>query len=300
MLVLSNIFVPQKTEVTPGRVTLFNIVQNPPEDVKSVLFSIVIGYYYQEGTYTILSSYIENLAKRKNLSLTFESSTITLKVKKTSKGNYTENQRIPDNILNEASYVAFKIASEVALCSTPSSWNILSYSGKVSEGKRKIRYTRIGKGIFSVFIIYENVKKRSFLSLKLKIMCYKNVLILKRPIFYGETIYPDDLELKKIDVMEILETPASTRDAYYSKAKRTLKVGDVLTLDSIKRKPDISKGEILIAYAALPGIYVTVMVEALQDGYIGDTIRVKNLTSGKIIKGILLRDKRVKILEVER
>jgi len=279
---------------------LFNIVRNPSKDLEGILSSIVVGYYYQEGTYTILSSYIENLAKRKGLQLTFESSKITIKVKKAATNVVLKSQEIPKDVLNEASYVAFKIASEVALCSTPSSWSILSYSGKISEGKKKVRYIKIGKGIFSAFISYENEKERSFLSLKLKVMCYKTVLVLKKPVFYGETIYPDDLEFKKIDVLEILGTPASTQDAYYSKAKKTLKIGEILTLDSIKRKPDAVKGEILVAYAALPGIYVTVMVEALQDGYIGDTIRVKNLTSGKILKGVLQKDKRVKILEVER
>jgi len=300
VLALSNIIVPESIEVTPGRVTLFNIVQNPPKNTEKVLSSIVLGYYYQEGTYTILSSYIESLAKRKGLNLTFESSRVTLKVKNFSKSNITGNQGIPEDISREASYIAFKIASEVVLCSSPSSWSILSYSGETCTGKKKVRYTKIGRGVFSAFITYECERKLSFLSLKLKVKCYRDVLVLKKPVFYGKTIYPDDLKFEKVDVLELLGTPASTQDAYYSKARRTLKAGEVLTLDSIRRKPDVLKGEILVAYASLPGIYVTVMVEALQDCYIGDTIRVKNLTSGKILKGVLQEDKRVKILEVKR
>ncbi|MCD6450621.1 MAG: flagellar basal body P-ring formation protein FlgA [Thermotogaceae bacterium] len=273
---------------------------NPPEDAKEILSSITVGYYYQEGTYTLLSSYIESLAQRKNIELTFESSRITIIVKKNSSKTSSKTNKTPEEILNEASYIALKIASEVAQCSAPSSWNLLSYSGKVSTGKKYVKYTRIGRGIFSAFVTYENENKTYYLSLKLKVSCYRNVLVLKKPVFYGQTVYPDDLEYKRVDILQIISTPASTEDAYYSKARKTLKVGEILTLDSIKRKPDVIKGEILIAFVELPGIYITVMVEALQEGYIGDTIRVKNLTSGKILKGVLLKDKRVKVLEVER
>lgn len=128
----------------------------------------------------------------------------------------------------------------------------------------------------------------------------KPVLVVKKLVRYGEKIRPQDVETKIIDVLTLYETPASSEDAIYAPAVKTLRPGDIVTLSSIKRKPDVVKGQVIIAYVTLPGIHISALVEALEDGYIGDTIRVRNISSGKILKGVLEKGPVLKILEVER
>ena len=265
-----------------------------------VLSSITIAYL-PEGSLTLLPAYIQSLASRKGITLTFESSEVTLTARKNSSSD-EELYGADQTILSVASEVATTIASKTARCTPPSSWTLLSWTGKKLEKLEKISFSRIGKGLFSAFLVYKDKsgEKISYLTLKMRISCEKPVLIAKKLVRYGEKLRPEDVEIKNIDVMQILGTPASTEDAYYAPVLRTLRPGEVVTLEKIRRKPDVLKGQILLAYVVLPGVHVSTMVEAIEDGYIGDVLRVKNLSSGKILRGIVEEGPVIRILEVER
>lgn len=61
--------------------------------------------------------------------------------------------------------------------------------------------------------------------------------------------------------------------------------------------PMIVKGQITKAYSNIGGISVSVIAQALENGYVGNVIRIKNLDSGSIISGIVKEDGTVKVLE---
>ncbi len=283
--------------MTPGRVTLFDIAATFTGVPTQTLLSITLAYL-PEGSLTLLPSYIENLAARKGVSVTFESSSVTIIAEK-AKESIKKVSEIPQEVLNQASGVALKIAKKFASCTAPSTWTLLSWSGEVGNEAEEININRIGKGIFSAFLKFSG-ESTKYLWLKLQVSCMKPVLVVKKLVRYGEKIRPQDVETKIIDVLTLYETPASSEDAIYAPAVKTLRPGDIVTLSSIKRKPDVVKGQVIIAYVTLPGIHISALVEALEDGYIGDTIRVRNISSGKILKGVLEKGPVLKILEVER
>ncbi len=294
-MVLSAFLIPSRIEVTHSRVTLYDLVDDPSAS-EEVLKSIVVAYL-PEGTHTLYSSYVKSLAKRKGIDLTFESSMITVRVIK--KEEKVSIKTFPQNVLNLASEIALYVSTDTGLCTKPSTWNLLWYNGDYNGESYDITYTKLGNNVFSVFLrLHSNPLK--FLTLRLSVSCYREVLVLNRNLRHGETIYPDYVEFVERDVFMINGTPAGTEEVYYAKARNFLKKGEVLTLEKIKRRPDVVKGQLLIAYVKLPGIYITTMVEALEDGWIGDTIRVKNISSGKIIEGVVEEGPVLKVLEVER
>ena len=58
---------------------------------------------------------------------------------------------------------------------------------------------------------------------------------------------------------------------------------------------DISNGDSILIVSNSGNASVTVAGEAQDSGNLGDLIRVKNLRSGKIVKGYIKKDKKIKI-----
>ena len=58
---------------------------------------------------------------------------------------------------------------------------------------------------------------------------------------------------------------------------------------------DINNGDIISIVSNIGNVSVTVSGEAQGSGNLGDLIKVKNLKSGKIIKGYIKKDKKIKI-----
>ncbi len=288
---ISKVLIPSYVEVAPGRVTLFDLSATYTED-PTLLKSIILAYV-PEGTYTLSASYIENMAKRKNLETSFESSVITIY----ATSSVLELSGVDENdleILEFASTVFASITEEYE-CLESATFQLLQTSGSI-DGTPTFEYKNLGMGKFSVFAKDED----KYLYMMMDVKCPKEVLVAKKLIKFGDVIKPDFLKEATKNVFEILGTPASTSDAFYSKALRMFKPGDVIVQEGIKRKPDVVKGQLLLAYVNLPGLHISAIVRSLQDAYIGEVVRAENISSGKIVMGVLEEGPVLKVMEVER
>ena len=291
ILLLSKVLIPSYVEVAPGRVTLFDLSATYTED-PALLKSITLAYV-PEGTYTLSASYIENMAKRKDVETSFESSIVTIYATDSAMAKLQPDES-DQEILNLASTVFASITEEYE-CLDSATFQVIQTSGSI-DGTPTFEYKSLGMGKFSVFAKDDG----KYLYMMMDVKCPKVVLVSKKLIKFGETIKPDFLEEATKDVFEILGTPASTSDAFYSKAMRMFRPGDVITQEGIKRRPDVVKGQLLLAYIDLPGLHISTIVRSLQDAYIGEVIRAENISSGKIVMGVLEEGPVLKVMEVER
>ena len=79
------------------------------------------------------------------------------------------------------------------------------------------------------------------------------------------------------------------------KLKKNLKQGQILHPRHLFESFDINNGDIISIVSNLGNVSVTVSGEAQDSGNLGDLIEVKNLKSGKIIKGYIKKNKKIKI-----
>ena len=79
------------------------------------------------------------------------------------------------------------------------------------------------------------------------------------------------------------------------KLKKNLKMGQLLHPRHLYEKFDINQGDFISIVSNVGNTYVTVSGEAEEDGNLGDIIQVKNLRSGKTIKGYVKKNKIIKI-----
>ena len=112
------------------------------------------------------------------------------------------------------------------------------------------------------------------------------VLVAAYALKRGEHVESIFFEMVESDVTKL-------RGAYYTdqsqledmRLGRSLGAGAVLTDQHIERIPIVKRGELIRIVARGGLVEVTIDGTAMQDGGKGDLIRVKNVDSGKVVRG---------------
>jgi flagella basal body P-ring formation protein FlgA len=81
---------------------------------------------------------------------------------------------------------------------------------------------------------------------------------------------------------------SSLKDVVRAEVVRDIPAGTVLRSYDIKRSLMVKRGQsAMLTVGQGSGFQVTVRVEAEQDGYLGEQIRLKNSDSGRLISGVV-------------
>ncbi len=127
----------------------------------------------------------------------------------------------------------------------------------------------------------------------------KTVVVPKKLIMRGRVIEADMLE-------EISQTGGqvdnsllqSMKDALTAEAVRDLSAGQALRSSDIRRAILVKQGQsVTMTVGEKSGFLITVRVEALQDGRMGEQVRLKNTESGRQISGVVTGPNTVKGLQ---
>jgi flagella basal body P-ring formation protein FlgA len=127
----------------------------------------------------------------------------------------------------------------------------------------------------------------------------KTVVVPKRLIQRGTVIDADMLE-------EVSQTGGnvdnsmlqSLKDALAAEAVRDLSAGQALRSSDIRRAILVKQGQLVtMNVGEKSGFLITVRVEALQDGRMGEQVRLKNTESGRLISGVVVGPNLVKGLQ---
>jgi flagella basal body P-ring formation protein FlgA len=105
-----------------------------------------------------------------------------------------------------------------------------------------------------------------------------------KPIRRGETVGPEDVDL--VEVQSIKQGHQALRgldQAIGMRALRNIRPGQTLTTRMVENPPAVRKGAPVTIVAENKILRVTTLGEALEDGWPGDRIRVRNVQSGKEI-----------------
>lgn len=132
-------------------------------------------------------------------------------------------------------------------------------------------------------------KKPWTLYVPTQIFISREILVSTRPLQRGEIVTTKDIQLE-------LRNLTALRDSYLidpaiavgKHLKRNLPTGAVLT-NSILISPSlIKRGEQVTVLIESAGIQVRASAKAVMDGALGETIRVRNITSKQFVEGIVV------------
>ena len=105
----------------------------------------------------------------------------------------------------------------------------------------------------------------------------------------GQVLHPEHLKLEKLDAEKISK-------AHYleiaglegQELVRAVRAGDAIRMSDLRQATLVRRGEVVLMTVGTPGSFqISVKAEALQDGKLGEQIRLRNTESGRTLSAIV-------------
>lgn len=115
----------------------------------------------------------------------------------------------------------------------------------------------------------------------------KKVPVATRAIYFGERITPQDFKWEWKDISLTQDGIPLESELNGKRLKGSVRVGDVLWRASLEKERALSRGEYVRVLVGDQTYQVSMMGLAEQDGFIGDSVKVKNPKTAKIMSGVV-------------
>ena len=112
------------------------------------------------------------------------------------------------------------------------------------------------------------------------------VMVASRDLPKGHEILPSDLQAKEMEIQRLFRDFTVDPSALLGrKTTRRIRAGQLLSQDQLQAQILVKKGDIVVIRAGTNEFSASMQGVAQQDGTLGDGVKVKNSSSGKIIQG---------------
>ena len=138
----------------------------------------------------------------------------------------------------------------------------------------------------------ENVRRDNEQNKKIR---NAKIVKLKRSLEKNDIINLNDIEIVAVKQKYQTSFYSNKKELVGRKLKKNLKMGQILHPRHLFEKFDINNGDIISIVSNVGNASVIVSGEAQDSGNLNDLIRVKNLKSGKILKGYIKKDKIIRV-----
>ena len=117
----------------------------------------------------------------------------------------------------------------------------------------------------------------------------RKVVVAKQLLRSGTTVSPDLLEEQEVPSQGVdLQAVTSVKDLENGEMVRDMQAGIPLRSHDVRRAILVKQGQVVIlTVGQSSGFAISARVEALQDGRMGEQIRLKNPESGRILSGVV-------------
>jgi flagella basal body P-ring formation protein FlgA len=114
------------------------------------------------------------------------------------------------------------------------------------------------------------------------------VPVLKRLVSAGDTIQPDDIDWTSSRVDQLANNTVTDAQQMVGRiAKRPLRPGQILRISDLINDPAIHKNDLITIAVQTNNMSLTVRGKALDDGAVGQSIRVVNVNTKKQLLGVV-------------
>ena len=118
-----------------------------------------------------------------------------------------------------------------------------------------------------------------------------------RAINRGDVLKASDFAIERRPRSEFTsEPPASAAEIAGLAARRALRIGQPLRNADLMKPEIVKKNDMVMLHYAVPGIVLTMRGQAQDSGTEGDIVNVLNVTSKRVIQGVVVGPGRVNIL----
>jgi len=145
------------------------------------------------------------------------------------------------------------------------------------------RALKPGRNLMMVDCLVNGVKRQGLSVNMLLTMEVKAGRVL-RTIQRGESIRPDDVIWETIKLDRVTAPLISPEQLQAAQARITIPAGTVLDLRKVEKIPLVERNQLVYVSAQNGTLHVRMQAKSLDRGGIGETVRLKNLDSGKMFQ----------------
>ena len=155
---------------------------------------------------------------------------------------------------------------------------------------------KLGKQVVSDQEKNMNGLGRKVLSQEVKVPEKSFFLVLSRSLQKGEVLAEEDIRLKQASNQNLSGYFTKASDVVGRTLKKTLSVDQVLLSRHLEIDWDIRKGQKIIIQSIAGPVTIENSGVARVNAQIGELIKAKNEQSGKIVEGIVVSRKKIRVL----
>lgn len=259
-------------------------VEEPTEELLAVLDNLILPSTEKITVINIsniIKAEMEENGSLKRLNVAFKIPTEVQITKSSAPISKLEVERRVINILkSRCGDCGYKVNIQSAPFPASASWD-LDYSQLTDKG--------------SFLIPVRDGDNRSMKWISGSVRVTKLTPVATRFIQLGERLQPGDLRLASVDVTFAKDAGIRIEDVQGQQLVKSLQMGQPLWLSDVKREPATRRGQIVKAILGEGDFEITANLEALDTGFIGDTVKVKNIETQKTLSAVVTDKGVVKI-----
>jgi flagella basal body P-ring formation protein FlgA len=127
-----------------------------------------------------------------------------------------------------------------------------------------------------------------------RVRIYDTVAVSAHRLGRHETLAPDDIRLERREVTHLADAYFSDPSGLIGKRTRRLaSAGKILTASDVERIPLVKRGSGVMVSVVIGAVTVSSKAKALEDGCLGDHIRVQDIATRKRLTGIVANERLV-------
>ena len=132
-------------------------------------------------------------------------------------------------------------------------------------------------------------------SIPVRISWYQPAVVLQRECDRGHVITENDVILRRVQLSQSGELPSRVESVVGLALKRDGRYGDVISFNFLETKPIIYRGDEVTIISRMGTLIVEVSGEALDEGVLGDRVRVRNNRSRTVVTGRVVGPGKVEV-----
>jgi flagella basal body P-ring formation protein FlgA len=128
------------------------------------------------------------------------------------------------------------------------------------------------------------------------VQVFENVVVTSQPLAHYEPVTPEKVRLERRNLGDLPLQPMTSLDALAGQqASRPIEVNQVITASMVELPRVVRRGSVVTLVYESVRLHVETPGRATEPGRVGDRIRVENPSSGKVLEGQVLDDRRVRV-----
>lgn len=145
------------------------------------------------------------------------------------------------------------------------------------------------------YVLYGN-NHRFSVSARARITTTTTRVIALTELSLGEAVREDQVRLESFDTFALDDRPARSLEEVVGYIPRTaIRSGSTVLRSQLGRAPEVARGEVVKVEVTAGGAHLFLEGKAQTDGFRGKTILVKNLTSGKDFRALVIGKGKVSV-----